>query len=411
MNSIIPISPYDRVAFDDLKKAYCGIEDGDWILERKNKEPHNYWVLYQPQNDNHYNRYHVNPNCDKNNIFYFKNYIENPFIIKSSNHKLMDLVKRQFFDLQSKKESKVFEFSLRNGTAFVDSVKSRVFNYEKQWSLKVMQHVKPYFLSAYAEGQAANKAVRWIKGSCYIVERYNHGLAHGLRQGALAKDVFELLAYLKSNNPEIKALLNWVQQKTKTENHSDFIKKLEMASSFQRSGRQSEATSSNNNIFYKKYELQDAINFRIAAQKSELFANDLEIKVFEEAILWSNPGTLNENESDDLKYLRRILHAAHTFDLRRIPSFSEKRIKQDGLNQLFGRNARLSANDSYEKIVEVLWERSGDYLKATGDRDLVYKRKLQDEFFLQSKHPSRIVDAIYNVRSSSPNFSEINGVL
>ena len=273
---------------------------------------------------------------------------------------------------------------------------------DHKWTTHVMHEIKPYFLSPYQDGGKIDRVVKQINGTLYVVERFNHGLAHGLRQGALAKDIVRLLARLKKegqifNDVQVNSLLNWAQEKLSAPGRSNFIYKLELAAAFQRSGRQSEANSSCQSQRYMEYELQDAINFKIAAQKSGLFTSKLEIQVFAEAILWSNKGTLNENENQDLKYLRRILHAAHTFDLRRIPFFNRRRIQQDGLDQLIGYSVNLSSSEKYREIVELLWDRSGAYLKATGDRDLVTNQQLQDEFFLQTQNPYQMVEAIYLV--------------
>ncbi len=265
---------------------------------------------------------------------------------------------------------------------------------EKQWTFRVMEAVKPYFLSAYREGTHWDRAIKPIQGVWYEVERFNHGLAHGLRQGALAKDIFDYLVQM----PDEGALFKWVRTKS-ADPH--FLKKLEMASSFQRSGREQEGGSSVIPALYKKYELQDAVNFRKAALESGIFSSASEIQVFEEAILWSNKGTLDENANEDLKYLRGILHTAHTLDLRRIITFDAERIKNDAFDQLFG----AGSDPRYRKIIESLWNRSGEYIQATGDRDLVHQRGLQDTFFLQSSDPIQMVDAIDRIR----NISLLNG--
>jgi hypothetical protein len=262
-----------------------------------------------------------------------------------------------------------------------------------------MKLVSPYFLSKYTNGSPLDVQKRQINGVWHIVERFNHGLAHGLRQGALAKDILDLLAQtrIESANPNINGFLNWVAQK-QAEGPS-FLAKLEMASSFQRSGRQKEFPSSANPELYKQYELQDAVNFKKAAILSKTFKNDSEIELFKEAILWSNRGVLNENDHPDLKYLRCIIHAAHTLDLRRIPVFNEAKIKKDALDQLFDGKADCLPPALLKKMTDQLWNRSGQYLKATGDRDLVGGRKLSDDFFIQTKNPLLMVKAIHQIRS------------
>lgn len=276
---------------------------------------------------------------------------------------------------------------------------------DRSWTSRVMHEVRPYFLAAYKEGKLHDRKVRIIKGSSYTVERYNHGLAHGLRQGALAKDIVRLLAKMKKEghvfgHPQSNDLLNWVQEKMKGANPNNFIKKIEIAAAFQRSGRQNECSSATDLAKYKKYEMQDTLNFRASASKSKLFTKDtaIPLQVFEEAILWSNKGTLDEATNRDLKYIRRILHAAHTFDLRRITAFDADRIQQDALNQLFGSTVNIPIQGGYQRITQGLWKRSGDYLYATGDRDATHNNnKLHDKFFLQSNKPSKMVKAIHRV--------------
>jgi hypothetical protein len=148
---------------------------------------------------------------------------------------------------------------------------------------------------------------------------------------------------------------------------------------------------------YKQYERQDVVNFHKYAEKCSLFANDFERSIFGEAILWSSSGTLDENKLEDLKYLRRVFHAAHTLDLRRIRGFDGTRIQKEAMDQLFGDSLPLES----DVIIRLLWDRSGEYLQATGDRDLVDQRYFQDHFFLQSHNPSTLVDAIHSVAHNS----------
>lgn len=271
-------------------------------------------------------------------------------------------------------------------------------NREYQTSLRIMQLASPYFLSKYQNGSLGDIQKRQINGVWYKVERFNHGLAHALRQGALAKDILDILARMpiESGDLQIDTFLRWTRQK-----HLEgqpFLAKLEMAASFQRSGRQSEVSSSSNPTLYKEYEWQDTINFKKAANTSKLFKNDSEMELFKEALLWSNQGILDENKYPDLKYLRCILRAAHTLDLRRIIAFDAGKIKKDFLDQLFNHRAERLPLAISKKLTNTLWERSGKYLQATGDRDVVSKRWLTDIFFLQSQKPEMIVQAIDQVR-------------
>lgn len=65
-----------------------------------------------------------------------------------------------------------------------------------------------------------------------------------------------------------------------------WIQKIQMASSFQRSGRQSECSSLSDPEQYKKYEMQGAIFFREHGEYCSWFSDEFERCLFEEAILW-----------------------------------------------------------------------------------------------------------------------------
>jgi hypothetical protein len=275
---------------------------------------------------------------------------------------------------------------------------------EKQHTLKVMTAVKPHFLSPYKDGGFWIKTTRQIKGVVYVVNRFNHGLAHGLRQGALAKDILEIVSEMQKkyellDHPELYEMVEWIHSKMLAD--KNFIYMVEFAASFQRSGRQSEGPSSQDMEKYKLYERQDALNFRNAANSSDLFKNEQDIKIFEEAILWENKGELNEESIVDLKFLRRILHAAHTFDLRRMPSFNAERIQNDGIQQLLGCKTSHTETKHSHQIQHVLWDRAGKYLSVTGDRDLNLRSTLSNLFFYQTANPKIMVEAIHKIRTHS----------
>ena len=67
-------------------------------------------------------------------------------------------------------------------------------------SLRIMKLVSPYFLSRYRNGSQLDIQKRHINGVWHTVERFNHGLAHGLRQGALAKDIVDILYCARPSN-------------------------------------------------------------------------------------------------------------------------------------------------------------------------------------------------------------------
>lgn len=291
---------------------------------------------------------------------------------------------------------------------FAHSLSKNIYsrpNEEKQGTLKIMEFVKPYFLSSYKDAGRWHKATRQINGTYYVVNRYNHGLAHGLRQGALAKDVLEIMIKMKTelgalDLPELNELAEWIITQTQCAAGKDFFLKVELTSSFQRSGRQSEVSQVQDIEKYKRYEQQDAVNFQKAAISSNLFKDQLEIDIYAEAILWANKGNLDEKLYPDLKFLRQILRTAHTFDLRRIPSFDAERIRNDSITQLLGTSGPLKASAHCKLIQNTLWHRIGKYLEATGDRDLMHRSFLKNKFFLQTATPPLMVDAICDIRKN-----------
>jgi hypothetical protein len=56
-------------------------------------------------------------------------------------------------------------------------------------------------------------------------------------------------------------------------------------------------------------------------------------------------------------------------------------------------------NDHEDHEADQLWKRSGEYLKATGDRDLASGRWLTNDFFIQTRTPALIAQAIHQIRS------------
>ena len=267
---------------------------------------------------------------------------------------------------------------------------------EYEATQKVMTYVFPYFTKPYRNGTDSDVAKRDLDGSTYTVERFNHGLAHGLRQGSLAKDILNSLAQvpMPDTNSDAYAFIKWAKERN--EEGFSFLAKLEMASAFQRTGRQSEVSNTSNKYLYKIYENADRENFVKAAKDSGIFKNDEEIDLFQEAIRWQKPGKIEKNANPELKYIRSFLHGAHTLDLRRIPTFSEERIKKELTDQL---NIGDLAPDSKRNLISQLWQRSGIYLEATGDRDLVTEKyELADIFFHQNNDPDKMVQAVHKVR-------------
>lgn len=115
------------------------------------------------------------------------------------------------------------------------------------------------------------------------MHRPNHGLCHGVRQGLLAVKIAQMIN-LKCD-----------------------LYKLQVAASFQRSGRKSEASSAKDHVLYKSYEEQDVKNCL-----SFLDDASAEAIAYANAIRW-------DTDSD----IAKVLHAAHHFE--RLPLEFEER--------------------------------------------------------------------------------------
>ena len=89
-----------------------------------------------------------------------------------------------------------------------------------------MLYAIKYFEQPYQDEQYDTSRI--INNIMYIVHRPNHGVAHSIRQGFLARDIVYLLA---SHN-------KWLLNELQSDKH--FKIKLAILASFQRSGRQSD---------------------------------------------------------------------------------------------------------------------------------------------------------------------------
>lgn len=283
------------------------------------------------------------------------------------------------------------------------------------WDAIVANKVNKYFKQPYAD----KPAILTVKhnGHTYTVNRPNHGLAHGLRQGFLAADIVQSLWQISQKNTKkftskdgIK-LIKWVNKKMAADPF--FLKKVTFASAFQRTGRQSEVSSSENLNLYKSYERADAKNFVTEAkslgQKSPFSKTDLQ--VFKEAILWStaDEGKIDPKTNKDLYFLRKIFHTAHDLDLRRMLKFDINRMKASAVSELFGEETidnqswKVHSNFSNEqKYIDKLWGRSGEYLLATGDRDVVGQRKYNKLKYMDlAYNPNKMVKTLQKTRAAS----------
>lgn len=267
-----------------------------------------------------------------------------------------------------------------------------------EWSMRVANLVNPHFSIPYQDNP--NDFLTCADGT--KVYRPNHSLAHGLRQAYLAVDIAvalknAVLPKEEQDNTDAKALQNWVLKQL--EKDPNYLKKLEFSNAFQRSGRQSDISKDQNPARYNQYLQNDQANFQAAAEKyiGELFKDQAEIDLYKQAITDKfEPGT---TKSNDLVFLSRILYTAHTLDLRRLHTFDKNIIIKNISKQLFGTE---TPNEWETNFIQKLWDRSGDYLNATGDRDMEDSTKRdydKDVFCAQAHNPQQLVTALQLART------------
>ena len=232
----------------------------------------------------------------------------------------------------------------------------------------------PHFTAKY-EDEPRSSIARVVAGRRYVVQRPNHGLAHSLRQAALASHILAALARTESSCERLREMSSWAQRFTTDGNA---VRRLQMAAAFQRAGRQGEASSSEDPKRYARYERADAKLFERAA-KAPLFS-DAQRHRYARAIRWDT--------HDDP--VAKVIHAAHLLDLRRIPHFDADRMQRAAAAALVGQACARAA----ARLVGNAFEESGRLLLATGDGDLVTGRGLADRFFLLANDPPALARVI-----------------
>ncbi|ABN63987.1 SidE phosphodiesterase domain-containing protein [Shewanella baltica] len=267
------------------------------------------------------------------------------------------------------------------------------------FSLYVAEEINNFFSKKYQGNNVFDKLTsrvrkqnvsRYINGRKLNVYRPKHALAHGVRQGALSKDIVELISDKKYDGE----MADWARGKLN--NDCNFLKKIEFMSCFMRTGRKSEAATESR--FYSSFLRRDANNFEKAARKTNLFSEN-EIITFKMALQPTQDGEINY----DAKKLKLITKTAHRLDLRRLPHFDKERVQLLVASSLYGKEINHFNEMTATQLngLNELWSKSGSYLQATGDRDLDIKGRnnFQNEFFTQAKNPIELVKAVNEVRS------------
>jgi hypothetical protein len=139
----------------------------------------------------------------------------------------------------------------------------------------------PYFQRPYTDSDYMSSISRNIDDTTFTVYRPNHGVAHSLRQGFLARDIVTILLQRSDLNLHSSILYYHTES---------FSTRVSILSSFQRSGRQSEVSSNHNPSLYYSYERQDAVNFREAVDL-EYFCCQGMLDTWSEYLSWDNRDT------------------------------------------------------------------------------------------------------------------------
>ncbi len=271
-----------------------------------------------------------------------------------------------------------------------------------EWSMKVAEAVNHYFNLPYSDAKPDSNyyALQCPDGS--FVYRPNHSLAHGMRQAYLAVDIAVFLknSHDKQLSNHGKAFYDWVQSQFSKD--PTLLKKLEFANAFQRSGRKSELSRDQNPEKYEEYlrsdqnNLQEKVGDFIGSGK--LFKDQDEVDTYKGAIV-KVFDIVPQNIHTDLYYLSKICFTAHLLDLRRLPHFDKEKILRKISLQLFG---TVNPTEVESQIIEKLWNRAGDYLEATGDRDMDNPKKYtwdSQVFSAQAHNPRLMIHALQMART------------
>lgn len=268
------------------------------------------------------------------------------------------------------------------------------------WSREVAYLVNDFFSRPYEDAWDKSDSFYALKcGDGNVVFRPNHSLAHGMRQAYLAVDIVLIFRqangslFTDSKNGE--RFISWIRQRLKSD--LNFLKKVEMANAFQRTGRKSEISRGQDKEKYESYLRADKENFSTKVTdyvgQGKLFKDSDEANLFRDAIV-TKFDEKPANVSDDLYFLSKIFFAAHLFDLRRLPNFDKGQLYREISAQLFGTTA---PNEPEKEIFNKVWSKAGDYLAATGDRDMddpVKNDWNKDVFCAQAKDPGLMATAL-----------------
>lgn len=271
----------------------------------------------------------------------------------------------------------------------------------QSWHHVLGMLVKPYFTKEYEDRKYfadIENDRRYVvtRDDGKKVFRPNHGLAHSLRKGFLAKDIIDLFVDTAKNprffaTSSAKSLMGWVMENFSRD--PNFIKKMELVSAYQRSGRQSEVEGNDNtegvgaSESYKQYAQRDAENFY-----RDVMGNPLLMEHFNnneaEIVQYSN--ALRKVISDPhVENISKIISTTHMLDILRLAK--PERIEGSIYSRLFGNDG----GSGEAAFIKTLMDREGQYLQATGDTLAVRSKS----FFDMALEPEVIIEVLEQVQA------------
>lgn len=258
------------------------------------------------------------------------------------------------------------------------------------WLLNQVRQVSTVYNTPYKD-EPFRKISRKINGIVYVVQRYNHGLAHAVRQAYLAKRIVEELRDDPSSSTE---LAFWLKEKDPATIRA-LIKKLQLVALHYRIGRENEYSPS----VAEPHELArfdenmraGAKMFKKAAIRSGAFRNRHEIAVFTEPLFHYEYKRKEKGFKGDAKFIDQIVYAAHILDVRRVPAPSWNK-PSDAPVFLAQIAEILGFSETDTSLVQKLTNYVEKLLLATGERDAWKTRHtLADEFFIQAYDPEMML--------------------
>lgn len=274
-------------------------------------------------------------------------------------------------------------------------------NNQDAWFLKAVLKASAIYNTPYKDpshkGEPRRTMERTINNLNYKIARYNHGLAHAVRQAYMAERIINELR----DDESIKTDLARFLRKLSDDEQDIFKDKVMLLALYYRAGRQNEFSPSGGTeeekARFDENMREGAKLFVTAALDTGLFEDDEEIQVYVEPFFHYEFDRQGKKFKGIAQYIDQILYAGHLLDVRRVNASWNKPGK--GPKEILPLvSEALGFNKRVLPIVKRLSQYSGKLLKATGDRDAWVKRiTLSDEFFFQAYAPELMLIKIKSI--------------